>query len=169
MDYDATADYREALYARLRSDMNPGSQVVVIGQSLNDAHLRDLVETVIATNQKVGAGGRIFFLLYEKNENRALLYEQRGLRVAFGSLDTFISAMDAKAPATTTAYRDTGSPLDTFQSLRSVTVDVSDEVDTGGMIQPIARYAHGLAEDQHLDAVSYRLMPDSGVCHHQNA
>jgi hypothetical protein len=131
MDYDATADYREALYARLRSDMNPGSQVVVIGQSLNDAHLRDLVETVIATNQKVGAGGRIFFLLYEKNENRALLYEQRGLRVAFGSLDTFISAMDAKAPATTTAYRDTGSPLDTFQSLRSVTVDVSDEVDTG--------------------------------------
>lgn len=26
MDYDVTADYREALYARLRSDMNPGSQ-----------------------------------------------------------------------------------------------------------------------------------------------
>lgn len=131
MDYDATADYRDALYARLRSDMSPGSQVVVIGQSLNDAHLRDLVEAVIATNQKVGAGGRIFFLLYEKNENRALLYEQRGLRVAFGSLDTFMAAMDAKAPATVTAFRDTGSPLDAIQSLRPVTVDVDAEVDSG--------------------------------------
>lgn len=131
MDYDATADYREALYARLKSDMSPGSQVVVIGQSLNDAHLRDLVETVIATNQRVGAGGRIFLLLYEKNENRALLYEQRGLRVAFGSLDTIMAAMDAKAPATATVFRDTGSPLDTFQSLRPVTLDVSDEVETG--------------------------------------
>lgn len=131
MDYDSTADYREALYARLRSDMNPGSQVVVLGQSLNDAHLRDLVETVIATNQKVGAGGKIFILLYEKNENRALLYEQRGLRVAFGSLDTFMAAMDAKMPATTLAYRDTGSPLDSFQSLRPFTIDVGDEVDTG--------------------------------------
>lgn len=131
MDYDATADYRDALYTRLRSDMSPGSQVVVIGQSLNDAHLRDLVEAVIATNQKVGAGGRIFFLLYEKNENRALLYEQRGLRVAFGSLDTFMAAMDAKAPATVTAFRDTGSPLDTIQSLRPVTVDVNAEVDSG--------------------------------------
>lgn len=131
MDYDATADYRDALYARLRSDMSPGSQVVVIGHSLNDPHLRDLVEAVIATNQKVGAGGRIFFLLYEKNENRAFLYEQRGLRVAFGSLDTFMAAMDAKAPATVTAYRDTGSPLDTIQSLRPVTVDINDEVDSG--------------------------------------
>ncbi len=131
MDYDATADYREALYTRLRADMNPGSQVVVIGQSLNDIHLRDLAETVIATNQKVGAGGRIFFLLYEQNDNRALLYEQRGLRVAFGSLDTFMAEMDAKAPATATAYHDTGSPLDTFQSLRPLTLDVNDEVDTG--------------------------------------
>ncbi|WP_291382963.1 MULTISPECIES: SIR2 family protein [Achromobacter] len=131
MDYDATAEYREALYTRLKADMNPGSQVVVIGQSLNDAHLRDLAEKVIATNQKVGAGGRIFFLLYEKNDNRALLYEQRGLRVAFGSLDTFMSEMDAKAPATVTVYRDTGSPLDTFQSLRPLTLDVGDEVDTG--------------------------------------
>jgi SIR2-like domain len=131
MDYDATAEYRDALYARLRSDMNPGSQVVIIGQSLNDAHLRNLVETAIATNQKSGAGGRIFLLLYEKSESRALLYEQRGLRVAFGSLDTFITAMDAKAPATATAYLDTGSPLDAFQSLRPITLDVSDEVDTG--------------------------------------
>jgi hypothetical protein len=130
MDYDSTADYREALYARLRSDMSPGSQVVVIGQSLTDAHLREMVEAVIATNQKVGAGGRVFLLLYEKNENRALLYEQRGLRVAFGSLDAFMAAMETKAPATETAYRDTGSPLDTFQALRPVTLDVGEEADT---------------------------------------
>jgi len=129
-DYDSTADYREALYSRLRSDMNPGAQVVVIGQSLNDAHLRELVETVIATNQKVGAGGRIFLLLYERNETRALLYEQRGLRVAFGSLDTFMAEMDNRLPTTTTAFRDTDSPLDTFQALRPVTLDINDEIET---------------------------------------
>lgn len=105
--------------------------MVVLGQSLNDPHLRDLVETVIATNQKVGAGGKVFILLYEKNENRALLYEQRGLRVAFGSLDSFMAAMDAKAPATSLAYRDTGSPLDSLQPLRPFTIDVEDEVGTG--------------------------------------
>ncbi len=117
MDYDNTSSYREALYARLQSDMNPGTQVVIIGQSLNDAHLRELVEKVILANQKVGAGGKIFILLYERNDNRALLYEQRGLRVAFGSLDSFMAAMDAKAPANALVYRDTGSPLDFFQSL----------------------------------------------------
>lgn len=128
MDYDATTEYREALYARLKADMDPGSQVVIVGQSLKDAHLRDLVEQVIATNQKVGTGGRIYMLLYEQNENRAKLYEQRGLKVAFGSLDNFIVGMDAKAPSTALVYKDTGNPLDAFSALRPVTMDVQEEI-----------------------------------------
>lgn len=131
MDYDNTSDYRQALYVRLQADMSPGSQVVIIGQSLNDPHLRELVEKVISTNQKVGAGGKVFILLYEKNENRAMLYEQRGLRISFGSLDTFMAAMDAKLPASTLVFQDNGSPLDAFPSLRPLTIDVGDEIDTG--------------------------------------
>ena len=32
--YDATQEYREALYDRLKSDMSPGSYVLIVGQSL---------------------------------------------------------------------------------------------------------------------------------------
>lgn len=127
-DYDATSEYRDALYVRLKDDLNPGSQAVIIGQSLNDDHLRVLIEQVISINKKVGAGGRIFLVLYEKNENRAKTYELRGLKVAFGSLDSFIAGMDAKAPDTASAYKDTGNLLDAFSVLRPFTVDIQDEM-----------------------------------------
>lgn len=127
-DYDDTSEYRAALYSRLKDDLNPGSQAVIIGQSLNDTHLRDLIEDVISTNKKVGAGGRIFLVLYEHNENRAKAYELRGLKVAFGSLDSFIAGMDAKAPDTAVAYKDTGNLLDAVSALRPFTVDIQDEM-----------------------------------------
>jgi hypothetical protein len=128
-DYDSTSEYRECLYSRLRDDLNPGSQAVVIGQSLNDHHLRDLIENVIAINKKVGAGGRIFLVLYEQNENRAKTYELRGLKVAFGGLDSFIASMDAKAPNTVSFLKDTGNFLDTFNTLRPFTIDIQNEME----------------------------------------
>lgn len=128
MDYDSTSDYREALYTRLKDDLNPGSQAIIIGQSLSDHHLRDLIENVISVNKKVGAGGRIFLVLYEQNESRAKTYELRGIKVAFGSLDSFIAGMDAKAPYTVLAYKDTDNILDAFNSLRPFTVDIQHEI-----------------------------------------
>ncbi len=127
-DYDSTSEYREALYVRLKDDLNPGSQAVIIGQSLNDHHLRELIEDVISINKKVGAGGRIFLVLYEQNENRAKTYELRGLKVAIGSLDSFIASMDTKAPNIASAYKDTGNLLDAFNALRPFTIDVQDEI-----------------------------------------
>lgn len=127
-DYDSTSEYRTALYTRLKDDLNPGSQAVIIGQSLNDHHLRELIEDVISINKKVGAGGRIFLVLYEQNENRAKTYELRGLKVAFGSLDSFIAGMDAKAPDTVSVFKDTGNLLDTFNALRPFTIDIQDQM-----------------------------------------
>lgn len=127
-DYDSTSEYRDALYNRLKDDLNPGSQAIIIGQSLNDDHLRRLIEDVISINKKVGAGGRICLVLYEQNENRAKAYELRGLNVAFGSLDSFIAGIDAKAPNTASAYKDTGNLLDAFNALRPFTIDVQDEM-----------------------------------------
>ncbi|WP_094838951.1 SIR2 family NAD-dependent protein deacylase [Bordetella genomosp. 4] len=127
-DYDSTNEYRETLYARLKDDLNPGSQAVIIGQSLKDDHLRKLIEDVIAINKKVGAGGRIFLVLYQQDDNRAKTYELRGLKVAFGSLDSFIAGMDAKAPKTVPAYQDTGNLLDAFNTLRPFTIDIQDEM-----------------------------------------
>lgn len=127
-DYDSTNEYREALYTRLKDDLNPGSQAVIIGQSLKDDHLRKLIEDVISINKKVGAGGRIFLVLYQPDDNRAKLYELRGIKVVFGSLDSFIASMDTKAPDTLPAYQDTGNLLDTFKALRPFTIDVQDEM-----------------------------------------
>lgn len=126
-DYDYTNEYRQALYNRLKDDLHPGSQAVIIGQSLNDDHLRSLIEDVISINKKAGAGGRIFLVLYEQNENRAKTYELRGLKVAFGSLDSFVAGMDAKVPATM-AYKDADNLLDIFSPLRPFTVDIQDEI-----------------------------------------
>lgn len=127
-DYDFTNEYREALYSRLKDDLNPGAQAVIIGQSLKDEHLRKLIEDVIAINKKVGAGGRIFLVLYEQDDNRAKTYELRGLKVTFGSLDSFIAGMDTKAPKALPAFPDTGNLLDVFNTLRPFTIDIQDEM-----------------------------------------
>jgi hypothetical protein len=127
-DYDVTEDYREALYDRLKSDLSPGTLVVIIGQSLADEDLREVVQRAITINQKVLSGGRITMLLYQPDENRALLLENRGIRVAFGGLDDFFSALSKKPSTSVNELTDAGSPLEVVTSLRPITWDVNDEV-----------------------------------------
>lgn len=128
-DYDNTEDYREALFDRMRSDISPGSNVVIVGQSLGDRDLRDLVQRAIQINQKAHNQGRISLLLYQKDENRAQLFEQRGLRVAFGGLDDFALELAKRGPDHVPFRTDTGSHLDYATELRPVTRDVGEELD----------------------------------------
>jgi len=67
-------------------------------------------------------------VLFEQKENRAKTYELRGLKVAFGSIDSFIAGMDANAPSTASVYGDTGNLLDAFNALRPFTVDIKGEL-----------------------------------------
>lgn len=128
-DYDATEDYREALYDRMRVDLSAGTQVVIIGQSLADEDLREIVQRAIAINQKAQNAGRISLLLYQADQNRAQLLEMRGLRVAFGGLDEFFAAMSKKTPDHTPLASESGDPLDVVTNLRPVTRDISEEID----------------------------------------
>ena len=128
-DYDHTNDYREALYDRLKSDMNPGSQVLIVGQSLADSDLRELVQRAITINQNSQQKGVISLLLYDRDENRAQLFESRGIRVAFGSLDDFVSALGRRGPTHKVVWDDDSDPLDVVVDLRPVTFLVSEEVD----------------------------------------
>lgn len=173
-DYDATSEYREALYTRLKDDLNPGAQAVIIGQSLNDHHLRKMIEDVISINKRVGAGGRIFLVLFEQNENRAKTYELRGLNVAFGSIDSFIAGMDANAPNTAPTYRDTGNLLDAFNTLRPFTVDIQDELSPelahassifNGWPASYADIASGLTFERTCVSEIVRLLEDGGKQH----
>ncbi len=130
LDYDQTQDYREALYLRLASDLTAGTHVVIVGQSLADPDLRDVVQRAVAINQKAMAGGRIALLLYTHDQNRASLFEARGIRVSFGSLDDFFVQMARKSPLHVNAHRETGDFLEFSPALRPVTWTISEELDT---------------------------------------
>ncbi len=105
--------------------------MVIVGQSLADPDLREVVQKAIAINQKAMGGGRIALLLYTQDQNRALLFEARGLRVAFGGLDDFFLHLARKSPQHVTAHRDSGDLLEFTPALRPVTWTVSEELDTG--------------------------------------
>lgn len=128
LDYDLTQEFREALYTRLSADMTSGTQVVIIGQSLADPDLRDLVQKAISINQRAMAGGRISLLLYTPDINRASLLEARGLKVSFGGLDDFFLLLAKKSPDHVMAHQDTGDFLDFSPGLRPVTVSVDAEL-----------------------------------------
>jgi hypothetical protein len=129
LDYDLTQDYREALYLRFASDLTDGSHVVIIGQSLADPDLREVVQKALAIHQRSMSGGRITLLLYTRDESRASLFEARGIRVAFGGIDDFFLALAKKSAHTVTAFEDNGDLLEHTPSLRPVTINVTDEMD----------------------------------------
>ncbi len=123
-DYDRTHDYREKLYQRLDSDI-ADAHLIIIGHSLADRHISDLVDRAIANNQKVGQGGRISLFMYTPDDGRAALFEARGLDVCIGGLDDFFAGMAERisAPAGKTVSDD---PLDLVPALRPVTIDIGN-------------------------------------------
>jgi len=128
-DYDLTQEYREALYLRLALDLTSGTNVVIVGQSLADPDLREVVQKAIAINQKAMGGGKISLLLYTKDENRAALFEARGLRVAFGGLDDFFLQLAKNGPQHTSVNKDSDDFLEASPALRPVTLCVDEELD----------------------------------------
>lgn len=129
LDYGLTEEFREILYDRLKSDISPGTAVLIVGQSLADEDLREIIQRTISINQKAMTAGRITLMLYEKDENRAKLFELRGLRVVFGGIDDFFHALTERINAQTLVISDTENPLDFVTNLRPVTIDVNDHVD----------------------------------------
>lgn len=91
-DYDRAQEYRQILYARLGEQMLSRS-VVIIGQSLADPDLKALVDQALDAKSKNGAPGNITIFVYEKNEDQAIVYEARGINVAFGDIDEFFSVL----------------------------------------------------------------------------
>ncbi len=126
-DYDQTQDFREGLYDRLRADIC-GANLVVIGHSLADEHIRDIANNAAEIFAKAGGTGRITLLMYTHDANRALLWEKRGIRVCFGGLDDFFAALAKTLPATSLVYSSTGHPFDRYPGLRPVTIEVAHAI-----------------------------------------
>lgn len=123
-DYEHTNAFREQLYDRLRADL-AGAHLIIIGQSLADPHIRELVNRVAKINQDGGGSGRITLLLYTEDADRALIWEQRNIKVCFGGIDQFFAALARNAPDYALAYQISGNPLDRSPGLRPITIDVA--------------------------------------------
>jgi hypothetical protein len=129
-DYDLTEDYREALYKTLELDLM-SSNLVVIGYSLSDPHIKALIDKAIKINHRSQLPGQIFLVMFEVDELRAALFENRGITVSFGGIDDFLIAVESKSSNSSHVYSATGDPLDVAVSLRPITLCLRDEVDKG--------------------------------------
>lgn len=96
-DYEHTSDYREYLYARLKGDL-AGADLIVIGHSLADQHIRDIVRQVSKLNKEMMNSATITMLMYQRDEGRAAIYENKNISVVFGGIDDFFAALARKIP-----------------------------------------------------------------------
>ena len=126
-DYDLTSSYREQLYDRLKGDL-AGALLIIIGHSLADPDIREIVNRASAINTQVENGGQIVLFLYTTDLDRASLYEMRGIKVCFGGIDQFFSGLTAKQfGLTPTGHSE--DPLDRRAALRPITFDVAHASD----------------------------------------
>lgn len=90
-DYETHEQYRQLLFAQLTASLLE-NDVLIMGQSLRDGHLNDLIRDVLKGKQQ-GASGHVYALVYQADEYRAPLLEDIGLRIAFGDINTFVHAL----------------------------------------------------------------------------
>lgn len=126
-DYDEHASYREALFSRLGSDLM-SRDVLVIGQSLQDRHLRDAMKSAADAKQRHGAPGRLLALVFDPDPDRASLWTARGFTIAFGGIDELLAQVTAvhEHELTGTVWED--DRLILKPSLRVAAIDVDHAV-----------------------------------------
>lgn len=125
-DYDLTGEYRDHLYNSLKLDL-AGSDLVIIGYSLADPHIKDLITKALDINSKSMSPATIYLILYTKDEDRAELHERRGIKVAFGGLDNFFFELLKNSDIKNT-FSSSGDPLDYAHILRPVTIDINHNI-----------------------------------------
>lgn len=121
-DYATAESYREDLYGRLLA-AGSTSNLLIVGHSLSDSDLHALIQEAARRRAKSGSVGKVYALIFERDDNRALLVEQRGVRVAFGSLDDLTSCM-ATVGSQVQTTAPTGNAVHDLPGLSSTVVDV---------------------------------------------
>lgn len=91
-DIQGHLEYRKMLFDRMRADLEAG-MLLVIGHSLADQHLRDLVREVAKLQTDIHAVNHVVLLVFERDDDLAALYERQGLCVVFGGIDSAFDAL----------------------------------------------------------------------------
>ena len=128
-DYEDHAAFRQAMFSKFTSDLL-SSDVLIIGQSLRDAHLYETVKGAIKATEQ-GAPGKVYVLAYQTGDLRAQSLEDRGAVVVYGGLDELFDALagDASKMIGDTIPDTTLSTFSLPAQLVSVTNDVSHAKD----------------------------------------
>lgn len=120
-DYDQYEQFRQTSFSLLQNAMLTGD-ILILGQSLRDKHLADLVKKVLSLKPQ-GVSSNVFVLVYDKDDLRAPLLEDRGAKIAFGGIDEFVHEM---GQLTASAPVIAPSPQDVLpMSLVSIVEDVA--------------------------------------------
>ena len=123
-DYEAHKNYRQVLFVRLLDTLMSGD-ALLIGQSLSDRHLSDLVKDVLKIKHDHGAPGTIYVLVFDTDDLRAPILEDRGAKIVFGGIDEFLHEMSSLISETDdSSLRDTGVlPLAIISTVHDVEVE----------------------------------------------
>jgi len=127
-DYANTEDYREHLYDTFRADLSE-AHLVIIGHSLSDPDIKSVVERANTLHRKAQSAGRITLLMHTADDDRAALYESRGLRVVVGGIDDFFRLLAQRVPIQTTLSIEHAGPLAKYPALTITSVDVLEAME----------------------------------------
>lgn len=128
-DYRKVRKWKEDLLRRMQTDMESG-QVLIIGHSLNDPHLDELIDDVLALQEEIGFRGKVAVLLFSAPAEVQAMYEARGLQVTVGDIDWFVSQL-ATVRREQPSAREPGADADgsiLTDTLAAITIDVSSAV-----------------------------------------
>lgn len=91
-DYATYLHFREIGFRHFEQSLST-SNVVFVGFSMADASIKEYVERAISLAASSECPGQAFLILYEEDEIEGARWRNRGLRVGFGDLDAFLSAL----------------------------------------------------------------------------
>ena len=129
-DYILAHDFRQHLFNTLKAELSE-SKLIIIGYSLSDNMIKEIINHSININSQAYSAGRIALLMYQEDEHRASLYEGRGLEVVFSGIDEFFAEMARKSPGPLFDLKASDNHLERHPVLVPTTLDVSHEVETG--------------------------------------
>lgn len=139
-DYDDATQFKENLFDRFKIELSTAN-ALIIGHSLGDPDLKIVIDEAIRRKRDAGAKGKITLLLYVKDEDRALILEERGIQVCYGGLDSFFAEIAITLPPTQLVLSISENPLDREPTLRPIAIDVSHAI--GGSPPDVIKMYHG--------------------------
>ena len=126
-DFDLAGEYRRFLFDSLARDLVDGD-LVIIGHSLSDPDIKTLISKSLRIDQSEANIGSIYLFMYESNEERAELIENRGVKVCFGGIDEFFSEVARKPQSSKNLYVNSSDPIDVSVHLSPITINVAHSI-----------------------------------------